>query len=186
MTSKKVLTFVTGNLNKLKEVQAILGQTNISIVNQKIDLPELQGTIKEVAIEKCKLAAGKVNGPVIVEDTALSFNAMGDLPGVYIKWFMDTLGHEGLNKMLVGFNDYSAKAICTFAYSEGPNSEPIIFQGITDGKIVQARGPKDFGWDPVFQPDGYTETYAEMDKAEKNKISHRGKALEELKKHFNC
>lgn len=57
----------------------------------------------------------------------------------------------GLNKMLVGFEDKSATAICTFAYSAGPGSEPILFEGKTEGKIVPARGPKNFGWDPIFE-----------------------------------
>jgi len=68
--------------------------------------------------------------------------------------------------------------VCTFAYSAGPGHEPLIFQGRTDGKIVPARGPTRFGFDPIFEYEG--KTYAEMDKAEKNKISHRYKALEKL------
>lgn len=61
------------------------------------------------------------------------------------KWFMQEVGHDGLNKMLVGFEDKSAQAVCTFAYCEGPGHEPIIFQGRTSGKIVPARGPTTFG-----------------------------------------
>ena len=57
----------------------------------------------------------------------------------------------GLNKMLVGFPDKSATAICTFAYSAGPGSEPILFEGKTEGRIVPARGPSNFGWDPIFE-----------------------------------
>jgi len=82
--------------------------------------------------------------------------------------------------MLAAFPDKSAQAVCTFAYCEGPGHEPIIFQGRTDGKIVPARGPTNFGWDPIFEYEG--KTYAEMDKVEKNKISHRFRALEKLKK----
>lgn len=87
--------------------------------------------------------------------------------------------------MLSGFEDQSAFALCTFAYHEGiPGSDVKLFRGKTPGTIVEPRGPKDFGWDPCFQPDGYQQTYAEMDKAEKNKISHRGKSLDELKQFF--
>eukprot|EP00656_Telonema_subtile_P023342 TRINITY_DN2475_c0_g1_i5.p2 TRINITY_DN2475_c0_g1~~TRINITY_DN2475_c0_g1_i5.p2 ORF type:complete len:128 (+),score=38.76 TRINITY_DN2475_c0_g1_i5:125-508(+) len=106
---------------------------------------------------------------------------MKGLPGPYIKWFLDKLGHAGLNSMLDGFEDKSAYALCTFAYSASKDAKPMIFSGRTEGKIVQARGPTDFGWDPVFQPDGFEETYAEMDKSVKNTISHRGRALEKLK-----
>lgn len=174
----KTLNFITGNNNKLTEVQAILGSV-VDLQSQALDLVEIQGTIEEISRDKCLRAAEAVNGPVLVEDTCLCFNALKELPGPYIKWFLQALGHKGLNNMLVGFKDKSAQAVCTFAYCEGPGHEPIIFQGRTDGKIVPARGPPDFGWDPIFEYDG--KTYAEMDKVEKNKISHRFRALEKLK-----
>jgi inosine triphosphate pyrophosphatase len=61
------------------------------------------------------------------------------------KWFMKSIGHEGLNNLLAAYTDKSAQAVCTFAYSAGPGHEPILFQGITDGKILPARGPATFG-----------------------------------------
>lgn len=142
----------------------------------------------------------QVGGPVLVEDTCLCFKAMNDLPGPYMyvliaplilrisdsdpfisrsKWFMQSIGVQNLHKMLDGFEDKSAQAVCTFAYCEGPGHEPILFQGRTDGRIVPSRGPTNFGWDSTFEYEG--QTYAEMPKVEKNKISHRGKALEKLK-----
>lgn len=94
--------------------------------------------------------------------------------------------NAGLNKMLVGFNNTNAHALCTFAYCAGPGEEPILFEGRTDGDIVPARGPSNFGWDPVFQPkEGGGKTYAEMESAEKNKISHRYRALEKLKDYLS-
>lgn len=80
----KAITFVTGNAKKLEEVIAILGKTfPREMISQKIDLPELQGEINEICIKKCKEAARIVQGPVIVEDTCLSFNAMHGLPGCF-------------------------------------------------------------------------------------------------------
>ncbi|XP_048395696.1 inosine triphosphate pyrophosphatase isoform X2 [Stegostoma tigrinum] len=126
-----------------------------------------------------------IQGPVIVEDTCLCFNAFGGLPGPYIKWFLEKLYPEGLYKMLAGFEDKSAYALCTFAYSTGnPNDSVKLFRGKTLGKIVDPRGPRNFGWDPCFQPDGFDQTYAEMPKVVKNTISHRYKALRELADHF--
>jgi len=178
MAPPRTLNFITGNKNKLVEVKAILGDT-VDLQSQSLDLVEIQGTIEEISSDKCRRAAEIIKGPVLVEDTCLCFNALKELPGPYIKWFMEALGHEGLNNMLAGFPDKSAQAVCTFAYSEGPGHEPIIFQGRTDGKIVPARGPAAFGWDPIFEYEG--QTYAEMEKVEKNKISHRFRALEKLK-----
>ncbi|KAK9180249.1 hypothetical protein WN943_029457 [Citrus x changshan-huyou] len=216
------VTFVTGNAKKLEEVKAILGQS-IPFQSLKLDLPELQGEPEDISKEKARLAAIQVNGPVLVEDTCLCFNALKGLPGPYInatedragwspmpsvtlaphqkkknicslvkavkdmapsKWFLQKIGHEGLNNLLMAYEDKSAYALCGFAFALGPNIEPITFLGKTPGKIVPARGPNDFGWDPIFQPNGYDQTYAEMAKEEKNKISHRSKALAMVKSHF--
>jgi len=122
----------------------------------------------------------QVNGPVMVEDTSLCFNALGGLPGPYIKWFLEKTGHEGLNNLLAAYEDKSAYAQCIFSFCAGPGREVVTFDGRTPGRIVPARGPTDFGWDPVFQPDGFDTTYAEMPKAEKNKISHRYRSLARL------
>ncbi|KDP33376.1 hypothetical protein JCGZ_12925 [Jatropha curcas] len=177
------VTFVTGNAKKLEEVRAIIGQS-IPLRSKKIDLPELQGEPEAICKEKARLAAKEVKGPVLVEDTCLCYNALKGLPGPYIKWFLEKTGLKGLNNLLDAYDDKSAYALCVFSFALGPDSEPITFEGKTMGKIVPARGPTDFGWDPVFQPDGYELTFAEMPKEEKNKISHRFRALALVKDHF--
>ena len=75
--------------------------------------------------------------------------------------------------------------MCIFAYCEETDSEPILFIGKNNGKIVEPRGDTSFGWDPIFQPEGYDFTYAELDKSVKNEISHRAKAIEKLKEFLN-
>ncbi|KAJ7115560.1 inosine triphosphate pyrophosphatase-like protein [Mycena crocata] len=181
--AKQNIIFVTGNANKLKEVKAILsaGGNPIEIESQSLDIPEIQGSTQEVAMDKCRRAAELLRGPCITEDTALCFEALNGLPGPYIKYFLAELGHEGLNSLLVGFATKAATALCTFAYSSGPGSDPILFEGRTDGTIVPARGPGVFGWDAVFEPTGTGLTYAEMPADQKNKLSHRYKALEKLR-----
>eukprot|EP01122_Echinamoeba_exundans_P001896 TRINITY_DN11877_c0_g1_i1.p1 TRINITY_DN11877_c0_g1~~TRINITY_DN11877_c0_g1_i1.p1 ORF type:complete len:210 (-),score=16.66 TRINITY_DN11877_c0_g1_i1:19-648(-) len=177
------ICFVSGNENKFKEVCAILG-TELPISRRSIDLPELQGEPEEISREKCRIAAKEIGGPVMVEDTSLCFNALGGLPGPYIKWFLDKLKHEGLTKLLAGFEDKSAYALCVFAFTSGPDQDVHIFRGETPGRIVLPRGPTNFGWDPIFQPDGYDLTYAEMPSAEKNKISHRYRSLNKLREYL--
>eukprot|EP00808_Paulinella_micropora_P028370 g51995.t1 len=181
---KKQIVFVTGNAKKLGEVKAILSAYDVT--NTKIDLPELQGEPIEISKAKCRLAAKEVKGPVLTEDTSLCFNSLKGLPGPYIKWFLDKLGHEGLNNMLHAYPDKSAYSQCIFALSTGPGAEPIVFDGRCPGRIVQARGPKDFGWDPIFEPEGFQETFAEMDAAVKNKISHRSRALAKVKEYLEA
>ena len=83
--------------------------------------------------------------------------------------------------MLAGFEDKTAYAQCIFAFCEGPDKEPITFVGRCDGKIVAPQGDNAFGWDPVFMPNGYSQTFAEMPMDEKNKISHRANALKLVK-----
>lgn len=184
---KPSVVFVTGNKKKLEEVVSILSvdqELPFTLSSMKIDLPELQGEPEDISKEKCRLASLEVAGPVIVEDTSLCFNALHGLPGPYIKWFLEKLGHGGLNKLLAAYEDKSAYAQCIFAYSSDPDSVPLTFVGRTDGRIVEARGPTNFGWDPVFEPQGFDKTYAELDKAVKNSISHRYRSLLKLKEHL--
>ncbi|CAM6100003.1 unnamed protein product [Calypogeia fissa] len=177
------VTFVTGNAKKLEEVKMILGQT-IPFRCHKLDLPELQGEPEDISKEKARLAAKEINGPVLVEDTCLCFNALKGLPGDCRKWFLQKTGHEGLNNLLAAYEDKSAYALCVFSLALGPGVEPLTFVGRTEGTIVPPRGPGEFGWDPVFQPEGSQLTFAEMLREEKNKISHRRRALDKVREHF--
>lgn len=116
---------------------------------------------------------------------ALGGNTFALALSVYIKWFLQKLGHDGLNRMLAGFDDKRAYAQCIFSLAMDADSEPLQFIGRTDGRIVPARGENNFGWDPVFEPDGpWGQTYAEMDKAVKNGISHRFRALDKVRAHL--
>lgn len=176
--------FVTGNQNKLKEMQAIVGDT-VFVESVKIDLPELQGaTPDDISKAKVRLAFEKVGEPVLIEDTSLCFEAMGGLPGPYVKWFFDTLGNEGLVKMLHDFPDKSANALCIFAYWDGVMESPILFKGITSGEIIMPIGNSGFGWDPIFKDVDSGLTFGQMDAEQKNTISHRKKALDKLKEYF--
>ena len=83
-TTMTTVNFITGNANKLAEVKAILEPAGITVTSQSLDLPEIQGSVEEVTLEKCRVAADLVGGPVLVEDTCLCFNALGGLPGPYM------------------------------------------------------------------------------------------------------
>jgi hypothetical protein len=100
------------------------------------------------------------------DETPLRLCALlGPLLTLARKYFLKALGHAGLNNLLAAYPDKTAYAVCTFGYCGGPGQEPILFQGRTEGKIVDARGPPTFGWDACFEYEG--QTYAEMDKARK-------------------
>ncbi|KKA25251.1 Inosine triphosphate pyrophosphatase [Rasamsonia emersonii CBS 393.64] len=138
------ITFITSNRNKIAEVTQILGDA-IKVEIRALDLPEIQGTTEEIAREKCRRAAIAVNGPVLVEDSSLEFHALNGLPGPYIKWFYSALGNDGLNNLLAAYDDKSATAVCTFAFSRGPGVETLLFQGRNTGRIVPKRGSNGFG-----------------------------------------
>jgi inosine triphosphate pyrophosphatase len=174
----KRLFFITGNANKLKEAKEIL--VGYDVDSKKIDLPELQGEPEYIASEKAKLAAEMLKEPVFVEDVSLCFNALNGLPGPYIKDFLAKLGREGLVKLLSGYEDKSAYAVCMVGYCE-PGKDSVVLKGRVDGKIVPIKGESDFGWDPIFLPDGFEKTFAEMSAEQKNEISHRKKALLKFK-----
>jgi len=182
---EKTVTFVTGNKNKLREAEQILG---VKLQNRTLDLPELQfDTSDEVAVYKAKEAAKLIGGPVIIDDTALHFNAIGGLPGAYIRAFTDKLKPANIARLLFGFEDKSAYVTCSIGYCAGPDAEPIVFTGRVEGSIVMdPRGNEGFGFDPIFQPTGFNETYAEMEASVKNSISHRALALNLLKESGVC
>jgi inosine triphosphate pyrophosphatase len=193
-SQKKNITFITGNAKKLEEFTNILTLYNLdtryNITSQKLDLPELQGAnYYDIVKAKCRHASSMVGGPVIIEDSGLSFNSLGGLPGPYIKWFLDKIGNEGLNKMLTGFDDKSAVAHCIFAYCKGNDKgvgldgklgDIVIFDGRVEGQIVAPVGNNGFGWDAIFQPDGYEETFGEMEAKNKNEMSPRRKGIDLL------
>lgn len=178
---KSTITFITGNKRKLAEFRAIMESTALAdryeITHQPISLDELQGTPEVIATKKVIEATKHCDTAVLVEDVSLICNAFNGLPGPYIKEFMLSVGTTGLVKMLDSFPDKSAIGQCTFAFSPGKGQDVHLFVGQCKGTIVPPRGANAFGWDPIFLPDGYTQTFAELSSEEKNKISHRSRAL---------
>ncbi|MDD5341599.1 MAG: RdgB/HAM1 family non-canonical purine NTP pyrophosphatase [Patescibacteria group bacterium] len=175
---KPGIYFITGNEKKLREVQSILPE----VKQKNIDLPEIQEVDAKKVVEAKLLEALKhEKGQFIVEDTSLYFNCLNGLPGPLIKWFLKKLGNNGLWQIAEKFGNFKAQAKTIIGYAK--NSKNIhFFEGDLDGEITKPTGETDFGWDPIFKPNGFTKTFAEMTREEKNQISMRRKALNELKK----
>jgi inosine triphosphate pyrophosphatase len=171
------LYFITGNKNKYKEVQAVLSQ----VEQLDIDLPEIQ-SLDAHEIIKAKLIEAQKHqtGEFIVEDNSLYLEGIKGLPGPLIKWFLKTVGNDGLYKMAEAFGNFNAEAKVVIGYSNSAG-EISFFEGNTKGTIVPARGSEGFGWDPIFQPDRYSKTFAEMNPEEKNEFSMRRVAVNKLK-----
>lgn len=159
-----MIYFITGNKGKLKEARTILGE----IEGLDIDLPEIQEVdAHRIIREKLKEARENHDGDFIVEDTSLYLDALNGLPGPLIKWFMETIGNDGLWQIAEKFENHGAQAKTLIGYSN-ENREIKFFEGTVKGKIVQPSGTQGFGWDPIFLPDGHTKTFAEMNSGEKN------------------
>lgn len=170
------LTFVTGNANKLAQLQQWLG---VPLKHQSLDLDELQSVnSEEVVAHKAKQAYAQLQSPVLIEDVELVFLAIQPLPGPLVKWFQ-LPGHEALCRMLDGFEDRRAYARVIYGLYDGATLQ--TFAGRVDGRIPKSpQGTSGFGFDPIFIPDGYDQTRAELGEVAYADTSPRKQALDEL------
>ena len=174
----KSLTFITGNLKKLAQLQRYL---QFPVVHQALELDEIQSLdITEVATAKAKAAFVIVGSPVLVEDAALSCAALNGLPGTFVKWHLERMGNQGLINMLAVYEDKTATAQVCYALCDETGVH--LFQNERRGKITsEPRGEVNpFGWNPVFAPDGFDKTWAEMTLEESSASSLRQPALVKL------
>lgn len=171
----KTATLVTGNQNKLAELQAIL-PADFELDAKKLDLPEIQSLDPfEVVGEKLRAAFKILNKPVIVEDVSAELSCLNGLPGPFIRYFEERLGPSALHKLTRGYDDKKVTIRCTMGYFDGEQQK--IFDGAVNGTIVAPRGDNGFGFDSVVITDGFEITNAEMSPEQKNSISHRALAV---------
>ena len=141
--------------------------------------------LEKIVVQKAKDAFCILKSPVLVEDISLRFNALGNLPGPLIRWFLDDLGNSGLCHLINHHKkDRSAVAEVAFCYYDGDDAK--IFKAKARGKIAsRPRGKRGFGWDPIFIPDGYKQTWAEMNSEDQNASSMRKIALRKLEQYLS-
>jgi XTP/dITP diphosphohydrolase len=177
----KDLTFITGNAHKAKYLEMWLG---LPIAHHKLDLVEIQSLDpKEVVTHKVTEAYRQLQRPVLVEDVSLTFHALGKLPGTLVKWFLEELDVDGLCRLLDGYDDRTATVSIIYGLCDGELIR--YFEGRAEGRIApQPRGDRGFGWNPVFIPDGWQKTYAEMSDEEMGRVSFRAKAIAKLRAHL--
>ena len=172
------LNFVTSNPNKFRELSELL-ECNLFYI--ELDLQEIQTTdLCELVKFKLRQAFEHVQAPVIVEDTSLYFEAWNELPGPLVKFFLKNIGLSGMVKALDEFNNNSAVAACCLGFTKDGESMHL-FEGKVRGNIVEPRGSQHFGWDAIFLPTGYKQTFGEMSSKEKHQISPRGAAAKKFK-----
>lgn len=174
----KNVVFITGNQHKADYLAKWLG---LPVAHQKVELDEIQSlNLREIAEHKARQAFAVVGKPVLVEDVALTFDAMGQLPGPLIKWFLQELDVTGLAQLAAGLPSQAASASIVYALFDGRDMQ--FFEATVPGTIAaEARGTNGFGWGAVFIPEGNSKTYAEMTDNEARPFNMRAQAIDKLR-----
>jgi XTP/dITP diphosphohydrolase len=178
----KKLIFVTGNKNKAREVEKILG---VPLEVRDIDLDEIQSLdLGEVVQRKVEMAFKAVKKPVFVDDVGLKIDALNGFPGPLVKFFLTSLSNEDLLKLLQGEKNRRVTVQSAIGYHDGKRSYTFIgeFKGTLS---KEPRGDDGWGFNFIVIPDGYSKTLAELGFEETNNISHRKRSLEKFKKFLN-
>lgn len=186
---KKRLVFATNNAHKLEEIRAILGNSieilSLADIHCHADIPETADTLEGNARQKSRYVYEHYGLDCFADDTGLEVESLGGAPGVYSARYADGQGHDSqanMNKLLKEMeekNDRKAQFRTIISLIE--KGEERQFEGIVKGQITrEKRGESGFGYDPIFQPDGYETTFAELGSDIKNRISHRAHAVAAL------
>jgi XTP/dITP diphosphohydrolase len=177
---KATVFFVTGNIHKFNEACQVLRTFEISTVMVKrISVIEAQfDTIEEIAERSVLEAVQKTHLPVFVEDAGLFIKALNGFPGPYSSYVFRTIGNKAILKLMHGLRNRKATFKSAIAYSEPGMKKAIMFLGKIDGELLnKEQGNRGFGFDPIFQPNFSSKSFAEMTLKEKNRQSHRALAL---------
>lgn len=195
----KKIVFATNNKNKLAEVRAILGDKyevlSLEDIGCHEDIPETGETLQENAYMKAAYVYSKYEVDCFADDTGLEVEALNGEPGVYSARYAGGEGHDSeanmakLLKNLEGEENRRARfrtVICIFTSRCNRVVTHVAYvEGIAKGEIIkERRGGAGFGYDPIFQPEGYDKTFAELGSDVKNKISHRAQAVAKLAEHL--
>ena len=183
------IVFATNNQHKLSEIRQILG-SRVEVLSLKdigcnADIPETGSTLEENALQKAQYVYDNYHIDCFADDTGLEVDALDGAPGVYSARYAGGEGHDSeanMTKLLgeLGENN-NRRARFRTVIALIQQGEVHEFEGIVNGQIIrERRGGEGFGYDPIFQPDGYDQTFAELGLEVKNNISHRARATQKL------
>ena len=185
----KRIVFATNNQHKLQEIRDILG-SDYEVVSLKeigcdVDIPETGNTLEENALQKAQYVYDHYHVSCFADDTGLEVEALDGAPGVYSARYAGGEGHDAQANMLKLLHELEGKenrkAQFRTAISLILDGKEYLFEGVIKGEIIrEKRGDSGFGYDPVFKPEGYERTFAELGNDIKNKISHRALAVQKL------
>ena len=189
------IVFASHNEGKIKEIKKLLAPYGINVKSAlDMDLPDVEETGKtfeENSLLKSRTIAKLVNKPCLADDSGLCVDALNGAPGVYSARYAPNRDFDkGMEKLLAEMEKSPNKSrnahfSCVISLA-WPDGQYKVFAGQVDGKIaLHKMGVGGFGYDPLFVPEGFTCSFAQMSQEEKNKISHRGRAVEKLKDFLN-
>lgn len=171
-----MITLVTGNKDKQKEIEAIL---QMPLAVESIDLKEIQSmNLEEVVRAKAAEAYAQLKRPLIVEDVSFEIEALNGFPGPLVKWWENVVGYDVLEEFIKG-KSTACRALAMAAYTDG--TIVTIATGEFKGHLVSRAGDDGFGFDFYMIPEGYDKTAAQLGRAVKNQISHRAHCFRQLK-----
>ncbi|MFC5684268.1 non-canonical purine NTP diphosphatase [Flavobacterium sp. MAHUQ-51] len=187
------LVFASNNKNKIKEIQQLLPNTieilSLESIGCLEEIPETAATIEGNAILKANYVTEKYGYNCFADDTGLEIEALNGEPGVYSARYAGEQknAEDNMNKVLNALaNSTNRKGQFKTVIALNMNGEQLLFTGIAKGEITTEKsGNQGFGYDPIFQPEGYQETFADLPLEIKNQISHRGKATQLLLNYLN-
>lgn len=178
----KEIYFVSGNIDKFLEIQKIADQEyngKIKITFKKTELNEIQSNdILQIVKYKVKQAYHVIKNPVIVEDDGFFIQSLKGFPGTYASYVSNTIGNEGILRLLQNEENREAFFISIYSFFDGTSY--VYFEGKINGKINNTIIPGGWGFDPIFIPEGENQSFSQMDRIKKNKISHRSKAFKKF------
>jgi XTP/dITP diphosphohydrolase len=186
---KEQLVFATNNKHKLAEVGDILKERvdilSLNDIDCHDDIPETADTLEGNALIKAHYIYDKYHKNCFADDTGLEVEALGGAPGVYSARYAGGEGHDSeanMTKLLINLNgEANRKARFRTVVALIIDGEEHLFEGIVEGQIIdERRGGQGFGYDPIFVPDGFDKTFAELGEEVKNTISHRSRAVNKL------
>lgn len=186
---KRKLVFATNNAHKLEEVAAILGDQvellSLNDIGCQADIPETAETLEGNALLKSSYIYKNYHLDCFADDTGLEVKALNGAPGVYSARYAGGEGHDAQANMLKLLHELDGKenrkAQFRTAISLILDGKEYFFEGVIKGEIIkEKRGDSGFGYDPVFMPEGYDRTFAELGNDIKNQISHRALAVQKL------
>ena len=178
----RVIFFATNNINKFNEARKVLAEYKMAVCMLRVKTLEIQSeSLEEIAKTSALEAFKHCNLPIIVEDAGLFIGALDGFPGPYAAYVYKTIGNRGLLHLMENVENRKAEFQSAVAHYSPELKSPICFKGEVVGEITKEERKGDhksgFGFDPIFKPANCNKTFAEMSLADKNKHSHRAKAL---------